>query len=680
VKLRIDRLKIVAVTSERHYGADISFESGLNVLRADNSSGKSTLANAILYGLGLEGMLGPNWPRPLKYALYEKLTDDNGVEHAVQESYVLLEISNDRDECWTVRRQIHGELGTDLVQVWDGQAISAAQRARHRGDMFVRTAGSARREAGFHTQLAKFIGWDLPEVVATDGGRRLLYLQLLFPFLFVEQGRGWSGVRENVPRFFRIRDADLRAVQFLLALEAGDRLGQREAIEASITSVRERWSRIAVEFRGTLRGHGVTSQGIPDRPAATWPPEPAPMLLAHTGDQRVPAAEELTGLRARLRTLRERELPTAAAATPETQRELAALDQQHREVAAARLQLTRDLAADEADLNRIDDRLAVLDADRKRHQDAKRIVGLGGSPATQLEEGRCPTCDQHWPHDLLGGEIEAVMTFDDNIAVIEQEQRALRALRLGAAAAIDDTRTRLEALTAAGFELQSNIRAHREVLVQDSRAPSASAVRERLLVEDRIERLSDLEAEMALVIQSLEPLAAEYRSLLDERRRLESGGLSQADRAKVSALERSLVDQLRAYDFRSIGGVRLSRLSLLPEREGFDLTYEASASDTIRLIWSYLLGLLEVARSFDTNHPGLLILDEPGQQDVENASVRALMERASGAKLAGQQVIVTITRGVETFISDDVTAHIVDFPTGQRVLQPLGDTTPAGES
>lgn len=671
MSLRIERLKIVAVTPERQYGAEISFTDGLNILRADNSSGKSTLANAILYGLGLEGMLGPDWPRPLKYALYEKLTDDEGVEHPVQESHVLLEISNGRGDAWTIKRQIYGELSTDLVQMWDGRALTDPGSERHRGDAFVRLPGSASREAGFHTQLTQFIGWDLPQVVTVEGGHRLLYLQLLFPLLFVEQSHGWVGVRRNVPRFLRIRDPDLRAVQFLLAMDAGDRLGRREEIEASISSVRERWSKTLAEFRGSLRGEAATLQGIPERPAAIWPPEPPPALLVYIDQQRTPIHEALARLRARLRQLREKEIPTVAAAAKEVQQQLTTFEHKRQEMAAARSQLLRDVDADEADLRRIDERLGALEADRNRHQDARRVINLGGTPAAQLQEGRCPTCDQHWPHDLLGGDVQAVMTFEDNIAVIEQEQRALKALRVGAASALHDRRARLNALTDAWFELQADIRAHREVLVQDGRAPSAAAVRERLMIESRIERLDDLEAELDHVVERLAPLADEYRRLLDQREQLQGDDLSPADQAKVDAWERSLLDQLRAYGFRSIDKVRLSRETLLPEREGFDLTYEASASDTIRLIWSYLLGLMEVARDLDTNHPGLLIFDEPGQQDVENESVRALMERASAARAAGQQVIITITRQAETFMSDRVDTEIVDFPAGQRVLRPL---------
>jgi hypothetical protein len=306
------------------------------------------------------------------------------------------------------------------------------------------------------------------------------------------------------------------------------------------------------------------------------------------------------------------------------------------------------------------------------------VADLGGTPLAELQEGRCPTCDQHWPHDLLGGDVQAVMTFEDNIAVIEQEQRALRALRTGAKETLDDSRARLASLSEGWYEKQAEVRALRQVLVQDGRAPSAAAVRERLVVERRIERLSDLESELDGLLDRLAPLAQEFMDLKAQRDALADDQLTPADERKVATWERSLLSQLEEYGFRSTtgetttGGIRLSRSTLLPERQGLNLAREVSASDTIRLIWSYLLGLMETGRDEQTNHPGLLILDEPGQQDIEDPSVRAFMERASRSAAAGQQVIVTITRATSAFLSDQVESPtIVEFGDEERVLRPL---------
>lgn len=54
---------------------------------------------------------------------------------------------------------------------------------------------------------------------------------------------------------------------------------------------------------------------------------------------------------------------------------------------------------------------------------------------------------------------------------------------------------------------------------------------------------------------------------------------------------------------------------------------------------AYLLGLLEVGLTAPgSNHPGVLIMDEPQQQSVEENSFRAMLRYAATRK--GAQVIV----------------------------------------
>ena len=67
--LRFRRLRLRAVTSDGVYGADIPFASGLTVLWADNTKGKSTCMQGMLYALGLERMLSPRREIPLPHAM-----------------------------------------------------------------------------------------------------------------------------------------------------------------------------------------------------------------------------------------------------------------------------------------------------------------------------------------------------------------------------------------------------------------------------------------------------------------------------------------------------------------------------------------------------------------------------------------------------------------------------------
>jgi hypothetical protein len=99
---------------------------------------------------------------------------------------------------------------------------------------------------------------------------------------------------------------------------------------------------------------------------------------------------------------------------------------------------------------------------------------------------------------------------------------------------------------------------------------------------------------------------------------------------------------LHEYGFDSLNyqEVNISRDSYFPEYEGFDLQFDLSASDYIRVIWAYLLGLLEISRHHHTNHLGLLILDEPRQQSAREASIEAFLSRVSHSQEYDQQVII----------------------------------------
>lgn len=80
--LRFQRLRLRAVTSDGVYGADVTFSAGLTVLWADNTKGKSTCMQGMLYALGLERMLSPRREIPLPHAMtaYLNTNDEKRVE------------------------------------------------------------------------------------------------------------------------------------------------------------------------------------------------------------------------------------------------------------------------------------------------------------------------------------------------------------------------------------------------------------------------------------------------------------------------------------------------------------------------------------------------------------------------------------------------------------------------
>ena len=74
--LRLRRLRMRAKTPEGLYGATIPFGHGLTAVWADNTKGKSTCTQGMLYVLGLERMLGPRRQIPLPHAMTSYLLAD----------------------------------------------------------------------------------------------------------------------------------------------------------------------------------------------------------------------------------------------------------------------------------------------------------------------------------------------------------------------------------------------------------------------------------------------------------------------------------------------------------------------------------------------------------------------------------------------------------------------------
>lgn len=216
--MTLSYLCLRVVTPRGLCGVDIPFTDGLFILRGDNSSGKSTCVQAIIYALGLEGMLSASHEIPLPHVMTEIIEID-GEELPVLESEVLLEIKNHQDEYLTIMRTVKGDRDKHLISVWEGPALSVPNSSYEKQDYFVRERGGATRPLGFHNRLEQFVKWELPDVLRYDGKTSPLYLECIFHLLIVEQKRGWSGFQANLPTQYRIREVDKKAIEFLLGFD-----------------------------------------------------------------------------------------------------------------------------------------------------------------------------------------------------------------------------------------------------------------------------------------------------------------------------------------------------------------------------------------------------------------------------------------------------------------------------
>jgi hypothetical protein len=102
--------EIQNLTSAGPYGTDITFGSGLTVIWADNTKGKSTCMQGMLYVLGMERMLSPRREVPLPHAMTSFVETDTKEKLTILESNVSLEIENGEGQIITVHRPVKSKL------------------------------------------------------------------------------------------------------------------------------------------------------------------------------------------------------------------------------------------------------------------------------------------------------------------------------------------------------------------------------------------------------------------------------------------------------------------------------------------------------------------------------------------------------------------------------------------
>jgi hypothetical protein len=674
MSLRLRRLRLAATTTSGTFGTDLSFEDGLVVLRAENSSGKSTCIQGIIFALGLEGMLSASREVPLAHAMTTAIVDPRSDrEVTVTESYVEVTAENDRGDVRAFRRYAkHERFSKDLVRV---SVLGADGKSTGFEDYFVRRPGAAARNAGFHNMLAKFIGWELPIAQTFDDTEVPLYLETIFPLFVVEQKRGWSAVQAQTPTQFRIRDVRKRALDFVVNLRSAEVATQIRALERQSSLLTQEWHDRRASLIAEASAAGAVIRNLSSRPVLAGQADASPFLSIPKGDTWIDIEAELRDAKGRLQELDSLRTGTSGGRAPEARLELNQVEDRLRKLIALAARESDDLSSHEMQRSATTDRLSDLETDLRRHQDLRLIRQLGGVESDRgLLPHECPTCHQGMPETVLDvATAPRVMTIDESIKHIEEERTLLRDMQNDLNRVVETKQARLEALRRGASEERSRIAALRNTLIASDATPSEADVEARVAARASVARLTAASQALANHEVEFEQLSNAWTSCRNELERLRATDLSAMDADKRRALQRLLSMQLTDYHLGSLAvdSVGIGEDTWLPTHEGFELGFDLSASDMIRLIWAYLLGLMELSREFEMNHIGLLIMDEPRQQMAAPVSFEAFIRRASASRGHGQQVIVATSeeRGQLDKMLQGFSAQIHDFGL-EKVLRP----------
>lgn len=653
--LRIIRLRVEINTIKGTYGIDESFKDGLNFIASfENTCGKSSILAAIYYCLGFEQILGGAGRIGSKVltSAFKTAIEDNGESLTVTESGAYLEINNG-NETRTIYRNIKSESKDNhLVTVYYGNYNSISNNKILSEDYYVNIQNSATSEKGFHTFLEEFLHMELPLVRTSDGNERKLYLQMIFASMFIEQKHGWSDILSGMP-VFGIRESKKRIVEYILGLDTLKNEKERDRLNIVKTQIEYKWDQLISDFKKAVHSELCEVSNLPIHPQVLSDIDYSRIVVSVLGSASIKEEiqslnDEYNGLR-QLKPLVCDNFDALNIELSETETQILAFENRLDEI-------NRSLASCNEAIKRLNSDLILVKSDIRNNNDAARLQKFGSETVGgDISSNICPVCKQHIQDNLLDAEtVSGFMSIEDNIRHLREQKKMLE-FTLGSRKELheklnrekDDLEVRLQTLRRLAHTLRSDL-----FTTTDTEASEAIMLK-RIEISNRIERLSKLENTIISLTEQLKGLSVEWNTYLDQKNKLPKKDISESDIEKITLLKKRFIENLKRYHYSSLSsfeGIEISiNSSLLPTIDGFDMKFDSSASDGIRVIWAFTMALLQVSIEKNGNHPGVIIFDEPAQQSIVPEDMKSFIKTVVEIKKSFQ-IITAITLNSQELI------------------------------
>lgn len=627
--LKIRALQITINTDKGIYGTPLlRFSDSLTIVKGFNSTGKSTLFQSILYGLGLEELIGGKNEKTMQSVLKSEILDNqNKIEANVIESNILLEIEG--TSVVTVKRYISSETkNSGLVEVFNGKLLTEPKQYDY-VPMYVHDKGAAdsKNAFGFHSFLEKLMGWELPQVQYKDGSYRKLYLQNIFPSFVIEQKAGWTDFLATIP-YYSLLDKETRALEFLLNLDSWKIQQRKSKLKQDKNDLIFDWRNKFNEFKSLANQIACEIRGVNNQPEIINSINSV-YLVYLTEERTYNISEYINVLEEEYEELLELEVPNVGDQAEESEIRINELNEQ---LSNYSINLSSTINRKNLAISKyksFKERLLELENDKVQNEYHLKVKKKGAEEGFAIAHDNCPYCSQGLNDSLLPKDIEIVpMQIEENLEYIKAQINLIKIYMSNHQNDISDLEQNIEKLNIKISETRSNIRTLKTQLTSDNRLPSIELIEKRLKLKARLDLYRRKYEELASFQEAFKSLSDEWVQILSEEKKLPKS-LSKLDYKKISELETIFKQLLTEFHYRSkpIDSISISRDTLLPVVDRYSLKFDSSASDFTRAIWSYTIALKETSERLEGNHPKLFILDEPGQQEAGDNDLQFLLKR-----------------------------------------------------
>ncbi|MDO6388686.1 hypothetical protein Q4E40_01020 [Pontibacter sp. BT731] len=680
---RINRLRLEIKTKEQEsskdiFGFDIPFEHGLNIVAGHNSKGKTTINSCIYYSLGMEELLGGQNEKALdkavksEFNIYEKASGKVVKSYSVFTSKVLVEISNTKGEIVTVRRYINpgqddaeGRELAKTVTVYNDEysAISSNTRTR---TLYIRGANNNDNDFGFYSWFAEFIGVDLPIVSNSSkkDGYSPLYLQAIFPSLFIEQTKGWSDFFATTP-YFGIPKTKEKVVEFLLNLNELNTSTEKDKIGRTKRDLEIRWKFIynklellSAEYDGLLKDvpENITKDKDVLKTTNLF-------IKDKAGDLPLPINQLIETKEKSLQLLRQKPLVRVGDNKEEARISFENTNKEYDSFLKKFKSFDQNFGIQK-------EQLVALQKHQKdvvKELSSQKGIQKVFDQAIIKEDvySKCPTCTQHISVDLMSSENIKIekLSLQENIAYLDGQRKLIQSSIDSLEKVIKEKETVRKYYVRQQRELEDEIKILLKELVADDREFSESDTLIRVRLEKSISEFQYLYKRFKEDLKALEELAGSYYELLKDEDKLNKSHLE--DKLKLNEFEKAYKLYLENFKYSSnpIWNISIQDddpFKYFPvfkfrkdDAQPQSIRVNSSASDFVRNIWAYSISLLQKGE----NHPGLVLFDEPGQHRTDSASLKALFEEC--AAIRDKQIIIFTS--VDKNLGDDDKIDLTDL-------------------
>jgi hypothetical protein len=625
------------------YRGSFSFEAGLQVVSANNGFGKSLAVTAIAWCLGLEPIFGvqdndiSRFPSAVRDVV--DLGDDVNVPVLESRASILIQRSDGARLRST--RDIKGTPAKVVVE-----EFSSSGEALRVSTLNARERTMKDETGGLHNFLFSWLGWTRSKVFSVRGESGEVYLENLAPLFLIDQIEGWSDLQALQVYRYGIPEIAEIAVEYLLGATAN--------IAARLERLKLEDVRVKQEVEASLIASRVSSfmerngwivpwsdHGRATETARRWSARPLALVLKE--EVLVDLPLQMAGLRSRADKLRKSltdggfDSKSSAAASDSSQIvvELKGKRHQRRED----LRLLRRQKEDQSEL---------LMGIQHRLRSARDVLRLKTQGVGRLELVQCPTCQRQVEPSTFSLAQHSLEAVSAHIEALDRDRRLIS--------------SNMTALEQQLVRVSSDL-SETEAALQD--AQRALLTVNRAVGESR-EQLAKLAADIIGVENEIERVAIRARELAELQRAIDSWldrvkATAQVDvasendsRHRLTEFRLRLGRLLRALGHSAILAQPLAEVTLdaryIPYLGPRRLRSLGSASDHPRLIAAYVLALAATSEAIGGLHPGVVVLDEPLQQNPDENHRSMFIEfliSETATSLKGQTIIFTWLHGPE---------------------------------